>query len=63
MSDRLHDHGHPPEASASPGNSVETVTDPVCGMKVDPATSAHRAEHGGHVFHFCSAGCRAPPAG
>jgi Cu+-exporting ATPase len=27
-------------------------------MKVDPATSKHRAEHGGQAFHFCSAGCR-----
>jgi Cu+-exporting ATPase len=35
------------------------VTDPVCGMKVDPVTSTHRVEHGGTTFHFCSAGCRA----
>ena len=35
------------------------VTDPVCGMKVDPATSNHRFDHGGTTFHFCSAGCRA----
>ncbi|SDE28440.1 heavy metal translocating P-type ATPase [Belnapia rosea] len=34
------------------------VTDPVCGMKVDPVTSKHRLEHGGATFHFCSAGCR-----
>ncbi|USQ74616.1 heavy metal translocating P-type ATPase (plasmid) [Roseomonas mucosa] len=27
-------------------------------MKVDPATSKHRVEHGGTTFHFCSAGCR-----
>jgi Cu+-exporting ATPase len=32
--------------------------DPVCGMKVDPATSKHRFDHGGRMFHFCSAGCR-----
>ena len=36
-----------------------TTTDPVCGMTVDPATSKHRAEHGGRTYHFCSAGCRA----
>ena len=35
------------------------VSDPVCGMKVDPATSKHRFDHGGTTFHFCSAGCRA----
>ena len=34
------------------------VTDPVCGMKVDPATSKHRFDHGGTIFHFCSAGCQ-----
>ncbi|WP_277753804.1 heavy metal translocating P-type ATPase [Muricoccus nepalensis] len=34
------------------------VTDPVCGMKVDPATSKHRLEHGGTTYHFCSSGCR-----
>lgn len=36
----------------------EMATDPVCGMKVDPATSPHRFEHGGVTFHFCCAGCR-----
>ena len=36
----------------------EPATDPVCGMQVDPATSRHRFEHAGQVFHFCCAGCR-----
>jgi Cu+-exporting ATPase len=35
-----------------------TVTDPVCGMTVDPEKTAHYAEHAGHDYHFCSAGCR-----
>ena len=35
------------------------VTDPVCGMEVDPATTEHVAEHQGVVHHFCSAHCRA----
>ena len=43
-----HDHAHSSEGA---------VTDPVCGMKVDPA-SARRVEHEGRVFHFCSARCR-----
>ncbi|MGY3449081.1 heavy metal translocating P-type ATPase [Bradyrhizobium sp. USDA 4353] len=38
---------------------ADKVTDPVCGMSVDPATSKHRFDHQGHTFHFCSAGCRA----
>ena len=33
--------------------------DPVCGMEVNPATSKHRVDHGGTIFHFCSAGCQA----
>lgn len=35
-----------------------TVKDPVCGMSVDPHTAVHRAEHDGHPYYFCSAGCR-----
>jgi len=34
------------------------AVDPVCGMTVDPSASKHRFEHGGHLYHFCSAGCR-----
>ncbi|WP_287788213.1 HAD-IC family P-type ATPase, partial [Acidiphilium sp.] len=51
MSGHRHD-----DAVAAP--APERVTDPVCGMIVNPATSPHRAEHDGHAFHFCSAGCR-----
>ena len=36
-----------------------TVVDPVCGMSVDPATTAHHAEHAGRAYAFCSDGCRA----
>jgi len=35
------------------------VTDPVCGMTVDPATSELRSDFGGTVYHFCSATCQA----
>ena len=35
-----------------------TVKDPVCGMTVDPATTAHHHELAGTTYHFCSAGCR-----
>ncbi|MEO8723433.1 MAG: heavy metal translocating P-type ATPase [Sphingobium sp.] len=30
----------------------------MCGMTVDPAKTAHHAEHAGQTYHFCSAGCR-----
>ena len=32
--------------------------DPVCGMRVDPETARHRAEHAGTPYLFCGAGCR-----
>ena len=67
------EHQHNDAAPAAPGccgahkqshtstaaiDSTATVIDPVCGMKVKP-DSAHRAEHAGHEYLFCSAGCRA----
>jgi Cu+-exporting ATPase len=45
-------HREEPDASAN-------VTDPVCGMTVDPATAQHRAEDAGTTYYFCSADCRA----
>ena len=38
--------------------SESTVTDPVCGMTVDPVRTPHRHTHEGHDYFFCSAGCR-----
>ena len=35
-----------------------TITDPVCGMRVDPATAAGVSEHDGTRFFFCGAGCK-----
>ena len=46
--------GHHHDADIHAG----TVKDPVCGMTVDPKTTAHHADHAGHTYHFCSAGCR-----
>ena len=36
---------------------VETVTDPVCGMQIDPATAVASEEHEGRTYHFCSDSC------
>src|SRR3546814_7875867 len=33
------------------------VRDPICGMDIDPATAAHRVEHGGSPYYFCGARC------
>ena len=52
-----HGHGHDGHRDAAVAEA-NLVTDPVCGMKVDPATSRHHVEHAGTIFHFCSAGCR-----
>ena len=56
MAESHHDHIHGarPETS-TPG----TVTDPVCGMSVDPAATPHVATHVGAHHYFCSAGCLA----
>ena len=35
----------------------EQVTDPICGMSVDPATAAATIEHDGKTHYFCSQGC------
>jgi Cu+-exporting ATPase len=47
---------------SAPGQEDPTkpvsVTDPVCGMQINPATSKHRQQHAGTTYHFCSAGCR-----
>jgi Cu+-exporting ATPase len=40
------------------GADTHLAVDPVCGMKVDPHTAKHRAEHAGGTYYFCSAGCR-----
>jgi xanthine dehydrogenase accessory factor len=38
---------------------VTFVTDPVCGMTVDPLTSSQRARHLDRDYWFCGAGCKA----
>jgi P-type Cu+ transporter len=34
------------------------ATDPVCGMTVDPHAGKPSAQFGGHIYYFCSEGCR-----
>ncbi|MEP6511702.1 MAG: heavy metal translocating P-type ATPase [Dokdonella sp.] len=45
-------------STASAQTAASGMTDPVCGMRVDPATAKHQAEHAGRTWYFCSAGCR-----
>ena len=51
MDHARHDH--------HPSMVEQDVPDPVCGMLVDPHGTAHRAEHGGKTFYFCSGKCQA----
>jgi YHS domain-containing protein len=34
------------------------VTDPVCGMTVDPAHTDHHSVYQGKTYYFCSPGCK-----
>jgi P-type Cu+ transporter len=60
MSTNRHEHGHMETDKAAMRNagSVTTSRDPVCGMDVDPHTTAHRATYDGRTHYFCSSGCR-----
>jgi P-type Cu+ transporter len=44
--------------SHSPHAAAAKATDPVCGMKVDPAKTVHRLTHDSNEYFFCCAGCR-----
>jgi Cu+-exporting ATPase len=37
--------------------TMATVTDPVCGMEIDPATAAASEEYEGKTYYFCSDSC------
>ncbi|RUW62667.1 heavy metal translocating P-type ATPase [Mesorhizobium sp. M7A.F.Ca.US.008.03.1.1] len=55
------DHGHHAHGSccSTKGAVPSVVRDPVCGMIVDPVAGKPTSEHDGHLYHFCSQGCRA----
>ncbi|MFZ1129518.1 MAG: heavy metal translocating P-type ATPase [Terriglobales bacterium] len=47
---------HIPNATSSPPTQPK---DPVCGMKVNPATARHKSLHHGKEYLFCCAACLA----
>jgi len=60
---QAHDHGahaccggHHGGAGHAAGAAL--AIDPVCGMRVDPATAKHRHAHRGQDYFFCGARCR-----
>src|SRR6516225_6451652 len=48
--------GHAQEQQG-PAEAAAAVTDPVCGMTLDPAHAAGSAEHSGRTYYFCSTHC------
>ena len=52
--------GHPAVHTRTQNTSnvtTKTVTDPVCGMTVDPARAAGKQRHGDQIYYFCSRRC------
>lgn len=56
MSDHEHHHHSPGCSHNTPADPTQ-ATDPVCGMKVDPHKTKHKAQHEGRPYYFCSASC------
>ncbi|MEO6113892.1 MAG: heavy metal translocating P-type ATPase [Sphingomicrobium sp.] len=48
---------HESPAAKTAGTDGATVTDPVCGMKVDTRTAQHRFELDDTPYYFCSSRC------
>ena len=44
-------------AGADMGQAADSVTDPVCGMTVEPAPAAAHAGYAGREYYFCGEGC------
>ena len=60
MSHDHRDHAHHHHGHSSHGGvqaAAGRVTDPVCGMQVDPATAKDSLEYRGTTYYFCCDGC------
>ena len=55
----MSEHGHHDHQHHDHTAHAALVTDPVCGMAVDPATAKHQLVAKGQTYYFCSAGCKA----
>lgn len=60
MAHEHHSHGDQPSCCApSTPPAPDSVIDPVCGMKVNPASARGGShEHAGHTYYFCNPRCR-----
>ena len=54
----VNEKGKGAHTSCTAAHEAKTVTDPVCGMSVDPAAAKYKADYNGQSFYFCSAGCK-----
>ena len=53
-----HDHeDHMHGGMAMHTGASATETDPICGMKVDPAHAAASRDYNGKTYYFCGPGC------
>ncbi|MBD3945886.1 heavy metal translocating P-type ATPase [Nocardioides ganghwensis] len=53
MVEDMNAHVHEPDTA-----TTHQITDPVCGMSVDPTATEHTLTHDGREFYFCSASCK-----
>ena len=59
MNKMAHEHHHGADHAPPTADGSERVIDPVCGMKVNPATAPGGSfELAGHTYHFCNPKCR-----
>nr|WP_181716046.1 heavy metal translocating P-type ATPase [Cryobacterium sp.]QJS06322.1 copper or silver-translocating P-type ATPase [Cryobacterium sp.] len=54
---QVHEENPMTNHNDNPSDPTTLVTDPVCGMKIDPTMAAATREHEGTTFYFCSTGC------
>ena len=52
------DEASAPGSCSTAEGEENAVTDPVCGMMVNPHTAKYRADYEGRPTYFCSAGCK-----
>jgi Cu+-exporting ATPase len=47
-----------PTMNSTDTTTANLVTDPICGMEIDPATAAGSSVYQGTTIYFCSTSCK-----
>ncbi|WP_166268876.1 heavy metal translocating P-type ATPase [Marinobacter caseinilyticus] len=55
---QTHQHEHHEHEQGHEAHGEHAVTDPVCGMSVDPHGTEYRRQHAGKTWYFCSSRCQ-----